>query len=241
VKKCFLKKGIDMSIFAISDLHLSISVPEKSMTIFKGWDNYTQRLEGNWKSIVGNTDTVVVVGDISWAMRLEDTKKDFAFLDSLPGRKIILKGNHDYWWSSVKKINNFLAKNNFGSISILLNNAFPVENICVCGTRGWMTNSQLETDKKIFQREIGRLKTSIAAAERFGLKKTVFLHYPPVYGGEETVQILDILTENNIKKCYYGHVHGGKSNKRITPGVYRGIELQLVSCDYLDFRPILVE
>lgn len=230
-----------MSVYTISDLHLSLSNPEKTMDIFKGWENYIQKIQDNWSKTVQPEDTVVIVGDVSWAMKLEDTKKDFQFLDSLPGKKILIKGNHDFWWSSMTKINNFLQENGFNSITPLLNDCVPCENLCICGSRGWIINPQNDSDKKILLREIGRLKSSIDKSNKYNnLEKIVFTHYPPVFSNIVNQQILDVIIEKNIKKCYYGHIHSKNSRKNIMEGLYSNIYFKLVSCDHLDFTPIRI-
>lgn len=228
-----------MSLFAIADLHLSLGV-DKPMDIFKGWDNYVERLEKNWKSIVCENDTVVIAGDISWAMKLEETYADFAFIDKLPGKKIFVKGNHDYWWGTKSKIDKFLSDNEFSSISILFNNAYTCDEYAVCGTRGWFLDNDTPEDIKVLNREVGRLEASISAAKATGLEPVVFLHYPPVYAGNECSEIMDVLINNSVKKCYYGHIHGHKSIKNAFEGDYRGVNFKLISCDKLSFFPILV-
>lgn len=228
-----------MSIYAISDLHLSLD-SNKSMDIFCGWKNYVSRIKENWENTVTNDDTVVVVGDISWAMKIAETKKDFEFINNLPGKKIFIKGNHDYWWSTTKKVKNFLDENNFKSISLLYNSAVPVENICVCGTRGWMYNSEEPEDEKILARETARLRRSLDFSLEYGLEPIVFLHYPPIYNFKESDEIINVLIERNIKRCYYGHIHGGGAKKGIIQGEYKGIEFNLISCDYINFKPLLV-
>lgn len=229
-----------MSLFAIADLHLSFGTT-KPMDIFSGWKDYTARLEKNWRAVITDEDTVVIAGDISWAMKLEDTKKDFAFINSLPGKKIILKGNHDYWWSTKKKMDNFLKENNFDTISILFNNSYKVEDICVCGTRGWFYDAESDEDRKVLNREVGRLNTSIDMAQELGGEPIAFLHYPPVYNFIECREILDTLVARNIKKCYYGHIHGSNAMKKAMVGKYKGIDLNLISCDYTEFLPVLVK
>lgn len=228
-----------MSLYTIADLHLSFGV-SKPMDIFSGWDNYVEKLEDNWRRKIKDEDTVVIAGDVSWALRIEDAKPDFEFINSLPGRKIIIKGNHDYWWSTVKKVETFLKNNNYDSISVLLNSAVGIDDFCICGTRGWLYRSESENDRKILMRETGRLKRSLDVARKIGLEPIVFMHYPPVYGVDESKEILDILIERKVKKCYYGHIHGNRAAKRIVTGEYKGIDLQLVSCDYINFSPILV-
>ena len=228
-----------MSLFAIADLHLSFG-SDKPMDVLDGWQNYTVRLEKNWRAVVGDDDTVVIAGDISWAMKIEDAVKDFTFINSLPGKKLILKGNHDYWWSTKKKIDTFLALHGFYTISIIHNNAVKVGDYAVCGTRGWLYNSDTEEDIKIVNREVGRLNASIDDAEKQGIQPIVFLHYPPVYDGTECKEILNALQKHNIKRCYFGHIHGTVAAKRAITGEYDGIKMHLISCDYLNFMPLLV-
>ncbi len=229
-----------MALFAIADLHLSLG-EDKPMDVFEGWKGYVPRLEKNWRALVRDEDTVVVAGDISWAMKLDEAEADFRFLDSLPGRKLILKGNHDYWWSTRKKIEGFLASHGFRSIGIIHNSAERVGEIAVCGTRGWLCAAESAEDRKLVAREVGRLNASLDAAEKTGGRPVVFLHYPPVYDGMECREILGVLLERGIGDCYYGHIHGRLAAARAPEGEYRGIRLHLISCDYLGFRPIPVK
>ncbi|HEX3038440.1 MAG TPA: metallophosphoesterase [Oscillospiraceae bacterium] len=228
-----------MSLFAIADLHLSLGC-NKPMDVFTGWQNYTEKLEKNWRSIVSSNDTVVIAGDISWAMKLEESEKDFAFLHSLPGKKLILKGNHDYWWTTKKKIDTFLSEHGFTSIQIVHNNAYVVDNLAVCGTRGWLYNAESDEDLKIVNREVGRLNASLDDAKRQGAKPIVFLHYPPVYDNLQCSEILNVLESRQIDTCYFGHIHGSEAAKRAIVGEYHGIKMHLISCDYVNFMPILV-
>lgn len=229
-----------MAIFTISDLHLALANKEKTMEVFKGWENYVSKLEENWKKTVSAEDTVVIIGDISWAMRLEDSGKDLSFINSLPGKKILIKGNHDFWWSTTSKVENFIKESGFESISILYNSAKEVEGVGICGSRGWMFKAQTEQDKKILNREIGRITRSIEEAERKNLEPIVFLHYPPVYANDESEEIMNILIEKKVKKCYYGHIHDGGVTKSVIQGEYKGIDFRLVSCDYVNFCPVSV-
>ncbi|MCI1964638.1 MAG: metallophosphoesterase [Oscillospiraceae bacterium] len=229
-----------MSLFAIADLHLSLGT-NKPMDVFEGWQNYTARLQKNWCAVVGEKDTVVIAGDISWAMKLEESVKDFRFIHDLPGRKLILKGNHDYWWSTKQKIERFLCANGFTDIEIVHNSAAKVGKRAVCGTRGWLYNAETQQDKKIVSREAGRLNASLEDAARQGLEPVVFLHYPPIYDGMECKEILDILEKNNIRDCYFGHIHGSLAAKKAPMGEYKGIKMHLISCDHLGFLPILVK
>lgn len=228
-----------MSLFAIADLHLSLGT-DKPMDVFHGWSDYVPRLKENWEKLITPDDTVVIGGDISWAMKLEECYEDFRFIHELPGQKIFLKGNHDYWWQTKKKIEDFLILNGFDSIRILFNNAYEVGGFAVCGTRGWYYDKEGEHDVKVINREIGRLKTSYAAALATGKRPIVFLHYPPVYGDIECEEIMDALIELGVKTCYYGHLHGERTHKNAVLGDYKGIDFHLISCDYTRFLPVLV-
>ena len=228
-----------MSLFAIGDLHLSFSC-DKPMDIFKGWDDYVSRIEKNWNSVVTEEDTVVVPGDISWAMGLGSAKKDFEFLNKLNGYKIISKGNHDYWWNTMSKMNSFLSENEFDTISILHNNAYRAGDFAIAGTRGWFYDDTCEADKKVLLREAGRLRASVNAAKKIGGEVIVFLHYPPISATQTCYEILDVLLENDVKRCYFGHLHGfvPPENANIE---YEGIKFSLVSADKLNFCPKIIE
>ncbi len=228
-----------MALYTIADLHLSLG-SDKPMDVFPRWKDYVSRLETNWRLLVKETDTVVVAGDISWAMQLPESQKDFAFLNALPGKKLLLKGNHDYWWSTRRKMEDFFEENGFTTLQIIHNNAVAVEGRAVCGTRGWLYNSASEEDKKIVRREAGRLNASLDEAERLGIEPIVFLHYPPVYDGMECTEILSILESRQIKDCYFGHIHGTQAARRAVLGEYHGTRLHLVACDSVDFTPVLV-
>ncbi|MDR2074228.1 MAG: metallophosphoesterase [Oscillospiraceae bacterium] len=228
-----------VSLYAISDLHLSFG-KNKPMDVFEGWEDYANRLEKNWKNIVTKYDSVVIAGDISWAMNLSGSRDDFLFLESLPGEKIIMRGNHDYWWGSVKKINDFFSVSGFKSVKLLHNNAIETQDFCVCGARGWLCRPQSDHDVKICKREIQRLELSLSSAEGSKSEKIAFMHYPPIYGGEEFEDVFDVLKKYEIKRCYYGHVHGKDAFKRSFIGEYKGVNLELISCDYTGFTPKLV-
>ena len=189
-----------MSLYVLGDTHLSFGV-DKPMDIFHGWGNYVERIETNWKNIVSENDTVILAGDISWGMRLDETLEDFRFLENLPGKKIILKGNHDYWWDTKTKIEKFFDKNNFNTFSVLFNNAYLVDGIAVCGTRGWFYDAHGAQDEKVINREVGRLKMSIDAAKKLDGEVVAFLHYPPVFAGKECPEIMNVLLENDIKNA----------------------------------------
>ncbi len=225
-----------MSIYTISDLHLSFGA-DKPMDIFRGWENHAFRIEKNWKNLICDNDTVVLPGDLSWGLKFEEAKPDFAFLNSLPGKKILLKGNHDLWWGTAKKMQEFLNNNNFSTIDFIFNNTIVSEGFAVCGTRGWFYDD-VSSDKKVILREAGRLRMSIDAAMATGLKPLVFLHYPPVYGEQVCEEIFCVLKEKDIKKIYYGHIHGIGRNNIVAE--YDGISFKLVSSDCIDFTPFCI-
>jgi len=224
-----------LKIFGISDLHLSFET-DKPMDIFGGWSNHTERIKANWTRLIEEDDIVVLPGDFSWALKLEETKKDFQFLDSLPGKKLILKGNHDLWWSTAKKVHEFFKKNNITSVEIIFNSMYKVGDFAICGSRGWLYEKQ--EDKVIALREAGRLKTSIEAAHKENLTPIVFMHYPPVYAGQVTEPIMNVIKEYGIKKVYHGHIHGGGINRVIKE--YDGVSFKLLSCDCIDFTPYFI-
>ncbi len=228
-----------MSVYAIADLHLSLGT-NKPMDIFSGWTDYLKRLESNWRRLISENDTVVIAGDVSWAMKLQECFDDFSFLHSLPGKKLLVKGNHDYWWSTKKKMDEYLSENGFDSIEIVFNNAYSVDGIAICGTRGWNYESTGEKDMRILSREIGRLNTSINEAKKTGLEPVVFLHYPPMYDTIVCEEIIEVLKAQGIKRCYYGHLHGSNTHKHAIQGEYEGIYFKLISCDYTEFYPVPV-
>lgn len=207
------------------------------MDIF-GWQNHVEQIEANWKRMIGKDDTVIIPGDFSWGLKLEETLEDFKFLNSLKGRKILLKGNHDLWWSTVKKVKEFFNENDITTVELLFNNAFEVENRAICGTRGWMFSSS-EADKKIISREAGRLERSLKCADETRLEPLVFMHYPPAYAEEHCDEIIEILKKFSVDTVYYGHIHGNGFNNAITE--YNGIKLKLVSCDCMNFVPFLIK
>lgn len=228
-----------MSLFAIGDTHLSFS-GEKPMNIFRGWDDYENKLRKNWNAIVTPEDTVVIAGDISWAMDIEEALEDFRYLDSLNGTKIILKGNHDYWWATKKKIEDFFKKNNISTIKILFNNAYRVGDIAICGTRGWFFDCAVDADKKVLLREAGRLQRSVDEAKQLGGRRIAFLHYPPLSRTQVCDEIYEVLKSSEVEACYYGHLHGQSAGWAVN-SVYDGIDFHLVSADFLEFCPKLVE
>lgn len=226
-----------MSLYAIADTHLSFGT-DKPMDTFPGWQDYTQRLKNNWNRLVTDDDFVVIAGDISWAMNFDELKADFEFIESLNGSKIIIKGNHDYWWNTMSKMNRFIEENGFKSIQIVHNNCVDFKDFSVCGSRGWFFDSDEEQDEKVLNREVGRIKTSLDAAKND--EKIVFLHYPPVTIDARCEEIFGLLKEYDIKECYYGHLHGAAAHFSVDE-IVEGVKLKLISADRLGFTPYLIK
>lgn len=227
-----------MALYAIGDLHLCLGAP-KPMDIFGGaWIGYMDKLRDGLSCITEN-DTTVLLGDLSWALGLEDAKADFAWIDQIPGRKIILKGNHDYWWSTASKFYKFCEENGFSNQLILNNNHYEYEGFAICGTRGWFFEEERSGahDEKVFKRELIRLETSLKSAG--DLPKMVFLHYPPRYKGYECKEILELLERYEVRRCFYGHLHG-PSHGLAMEGLWDGVDFRLVSADKLNFKPFTV-
>ena len=225
-----------MSLYTIGDLHLSLST-NKPMDVFGGrWENYVEKITQGFAHLTAD-DVTVLCGDISWAMHLPDALLDFQFIHALPGKKIILKGNHDYWWTTMAKANLFFAEHQLSSLSILHNNCHIYDDIAICGTRGWFYEEEKPRDehnKKILNRELGRLEASLKAAGN--REKFCFLHYPPRYRDEVCHEMIDLLKRYGVQQCFYGHIHG--SGHRLAPqGVIDGITYTMVSADYLNFVP----
>ncbi len=227
-----------MALYAMGDLHLCLGAP-KPMDIFGGaWIGYMDKLKEGF-SHVTEEDTTVLMGDISWAMSLDDARADFDFIAQIPGRKLILKGNHDYWWCTAAKFDKFCAENGYENIHLLHNNCFTYDGYAICGTRGWFFEEDRsgEHDEKVFKRELCRLEASLQAAG--DLEKLVFLHYPPRYKGYECPEILALLEKYGVRRCFYGHLHGF-SHKLAMEGLWDGVEFRLLSADYLNFTPATV-
>ena len=235
-----------MSIYAISDLHLSFN-DDKPMNVFgENWDNHEEKIKDNWIKTVKDDDLVILPGDFSWAMHLKDTLNDFKFLNVLPGKKVLIKGNHDYWWTTIKSMNDFLNSNKIDNISFIINNAFLFEDTIIVGTRGW-TFTESENSEKMHKRELMRLENSIKyGVDNYGKDKRIIcaMHYPPItknmINNNENSMYMELMRKNNIKNCIYGHLHG-KSHQEAVEGNINGIELKLVSCDYLDFNLYKIE
>lgn len=230
-----------MSIFVIGDLHLSFNNP-KPMDIFgENWSGHEEKIRSNWIENVTENDLVILPGDFSWETYLNGTKADFEFLNSLPGKKLLLKGNHDYWWTTVTSMRTFLKENNYTNIDFLYNNSYEFEGKIICGTRGWSIIDE-ETDKKLINRELIRLEISLKdGINKYGTNKEiiVFMHYPPITRAkiisEQEADFVELMKKYNIKRCYYGHLHGASIADAVE-GEIEGIDFKLVSADGLDFK-----
>lgn len=223
-----------MGLYAIGDLHLSLKV-NKPMDVFgPEWANHVERLESAFAQL-GDDDLTILCGDTSWGIDFQESLEDFKFIDKLPGKKIILKGNHDYWWNTAAKMKNFFAENDISSIDILHNNCFFYQDWAICGTRGWFFEEELSGhNEKILNREVGRLETSLKAAGDHPI--LAFLHYPPLYYGYRCPEIIRKLEEFQVKDCFYGHLHG-PTHKRAIEGTVGNVAYHLVAADFLGFVP----
>lgn len=242
-----------MALYVIGDSHLSFTT-EKPMDIFGSrWTGYVDKLKNGWESCVTDADTVVLAGDISWGMTPEEAKADFDFIEALPGQKIILKGNHDYWWQTMAKLDAFVKENKYQTIRFLHNNAYETEDFILCGSRGWYTDDKNAPvrgadAKKIVAREAARVATSLdagiklrdAARERGEEKEVLaFLHFPPIFKGYICDEIILELYKKGVERCYFGHIHGNYETKPMIE--YSDIEFYLISADYLLFEPKKIE
>ena len=223
-----------MALYAIGDLHLSLAV-DKSMEVFgPAWENYVNRIAESLSHLT-EEDVLILAGDTSWGMNLREAEADFRFLDRFPCRKYLLKGNHDYWWTTASKMNRFFAEHGFDKLHILHNNCHFYGDLALCGTRGWFYEEEKQgQNEKVFRRELARLETSLQAAG--SREKLCFLHYPPFYTGYCCAPILELLERYQVRACYYGHLHGA-SHRLALQGRRGGVEYRLVSADYLKFRP----
>ena len=239
-----------MAVFVMSDLHLSTNQgTDKSMEVFGNrWRDYINRIKNNWNRLVAPEDTVIVNGDISWAMTLEEARSDFEFLNSLNGTKIISKGNHDFWWSTASKINVFFEENKIDTVKLLHNNAHIVEDFLICGSRGWYNDDKISTMpqnadyNKIVSREAARLRMSLGEAARLDggeRERLVFLHFPPVWGEFVCGEILEVLREFGVKRCFFGHIHG--LYEIPASFTHEGIKFIMTSADYLNFTPLFIK
>lgn len=229
-----------MAIYAISDLHLSFGT-DKPMDIFGvNWKNHTLRLRENWLKVVGEDDYVLIPGDISWGISLEEADPDFAFIEDLPGKKILSKGNHDYWWSTLHKFTQHADLKGYRTLNILHNNAYQIGDYTICGSRGWISSDEdgfSEEDQKIFSRELERLNFSLKEGKKIGGELIAMLHYPPFDNKHKTNEFASLLKKFGVKTCIYGHIHGN-ANESWKAEVVDDICYHLVSCNIISFNPI---
>ncbi|CDI48392.1 metallophosphoesterase [Clostridium tetani] len=227
-----------MALYAISDFHLSFTT-DKPMNVFgENWKDHHKKIKENWMRTVKEEDTVIIAGDISWSMNIEEGMEDLHWISKLPGKKVLVKGNHDYWWNSISKLNNL-----YTDMKFIQNNYFQCEDYALCGTRGWICpggDNFTEHDSKVYKRELIRLKLSLDAALKDGYKKIIIvLHYPPFNGTKVDKEFLQIFKEYNVKKVVFGHLHGIAKENPFNREI-DGVEYILTSCDYLDFKLIKI-
>ena len=231
-----------MAIYVIADLHLSFNT-NKPMDIFGlNWQNYEEKIKQDWLAKVKEEDLVILPGDFSWAMYLDETEKDFEYINNLPGKKILLKGHHDYWWTTVTSMRNYIKEKNFKNIDFLYNNSYEYENKIIVGTRGWILSEEQE-DKRLTKREVDRLELSIKdGISKYGEDKEIlaFMHYPPITKSYINTDYINIMKKYNIKKCFYGHLHAGSISDAVE-GINNEIEFKLVSADGLDFKLLKID
>jgi len=233
-----------MAIYALADPHLSFST-DKPMDIFgERWKNHDIRISSAWKETVKEEDTVIIPGDISWAMTLQEVIPDLRFLHELPGRKIISKGNHDYWWGTMGKLEKLVEEQGFFSLSFLKNNAYVAEDTVICGSRGWIHPEDpdfTEADKTIYDRELGRFRRSLiegkALRDESSRRMIAVLHYPPMLRTSMQTEFTELLYEFSVDVCIFGHLHG-LGIKRAFEGTQNGTEYRLTSADHLSFKPL---
>ena len=236
-----------MKIFAIGDLHLSFGDRvEKPMDSFGGpWVGHTEKLYSEWNRLICPEDTVIICGDISWGLKLEEAMADFDWIHALPGRKLLFKGNHDLWWKAIGRLNGLYED---GTMKFIQNSCTIIETdgqsgkVAVCGTRGWIcpgTEGFSDHDRKIYDREAARLKMSLEDAKKTGADTIVgVLHFPPTNDKQQKSAFTDLMTQYGVKTCVYGHLHGKEAFKNGMKGIYNGVEYKLVSLDYLEGRPV---
>ena len=239
-----------MALFVISDLHLDTRTNEKSMEVFGDkWKNYTQRIKKNWSAVVSNSDTVIIPGDISWALTLQDSLTDLKWINDLPGKKILMKGNHDFWWNTVTKMKKFFAENQLNSFEILYNNSIETDKYILAGSRGWFVDKTIQNTslttvdyEKILNREQIHLRMSLDAAKKIQANTQkeilVFFHFPPIWNDFECTEIINILKEYDIKRSFFGHIHGCYNIS--SSFEHEGIQFKMVSADFLEFIPQIV-
>lgn len=229
-----------MSLYALSDLHLSMFRNKPMDKFGDNWKNHHEKIKFNWQKTVNENDTVIIAGDVSWAMNIEEVTPDFEFIKGLNGNKIIFQGNHDYWWNSNSKV-----RKSFPEFTFVKNDFAIYENYAICGSRGWVCPNDTmfsEIDEKLYKREIIRVGLSIESAIKKGYKDNIILvlHYPPVNDKKEYSEFIKLIEYYNIKNVIYGHLHGENSFKNILNGKYNDVNYFLTSSDFVDFSPVKI-
>ncbi len=237
-----------MAIYALADLHLSLSIPDKSMEVFgSSWGGYISRVRENWENKVTEDDTVLIPGDISWATYVTEMEDDFRFISELPGRKLLSRGNHDYWWTTMKKMEEFLKEKNITKLEFVRTNVIPVEDALITGTRGWMIESidsiEGTDNRKIYEREKLRIKMCLdeigKADPEHAKKHIMMIHYPPITAKQDFTEFAHLMAEGGIDICVYGHLHG-KAHKKVFEGEFEGTKFVCASADYIGFDPVRI-
>lgn len=228
-----------MALYAIADLHLSFSSSKPMSKFGKNWIDHYKKIETNWTNKIKSDDTVLISGDISWGMRLKDALDDLNFIHDLPGKKILIRGNHDYWWSSISKLNSL-----FDDMFFIQNNFTTYNDYAICGTRGWLCPGDAsfeESDIAIYNREKIRMELSLKNAKKSNFNKIIFLiHFPPTNDKFERSEFIDLFEEYSVEKVIYGHLHGPFDKNRIYNWKENKIDYYLTSCDYINFSPIKI-
>ncbi|ASS75128.1 phosphohydrolase [Tumebacillus algifaecis] len=227
-----------MNIFALGDLHLSFANP-KPMDIFgDNWTDHPEKIRAAWEAVVSPDDLVLIPGDISWAMYLDEAKQDLDYVAALPGTKVMIRGNHDYWWASISKVRKALHP----SIHALQNDAITIGDVTIAGVRGWDCPGGYmfdEHDRKVYEREVLRLQMSLDAAMKQKAKHLyVMLHYPPTNEKHHSSGFMEVLAQYPVDQVVYGHLHGKEGHRHALQGLHHGIEFHLTACDFLDFAPL---
>ncbi len=228
-----------MSIYALSDLHLSFTA-DKPMSIYgEAWKDHEEQIKNNWTRLVTPEDTVLIPGDISWGLKPDEATEDLAWVAALPGKKVLVKGNHDLWWTSISRLNSL-----YPDMYFLQNTCYVAEGWHICGCRGWICPEDpdfTQHDDKIYKRELLRLRMSLDAAVKAGAERILaMLHYPPTCGGLEKSGFTEVFKEYGVKQVIYGHLHGPEGQMKCLRGLHDGTLYRLVACDYVGCKPVLL-
>ena len=237
-----------MAIYALADLHLALSNPEKSMDVFGSrWEGYIDRIRDNWTNTVTDADTVLIPGDISWATYIDKAEEDFRFISELPGRKFLSRGNHDFWWTTMKKMEDYFEAKGFNNLQLIRTNVVEADGCLISGTRGWMIESRDSIEgsdnRKIYERERLRIQMCIdklnEADPDHAKKHILMIHYPPITAKQEFTEFAQLIADGGVDTCVYGHLHG-KAHKKAFEGDFGGCRFICSSADYVGFCPVKI-